>query len=219
MFHSFLKRTTRDDSFRIKLFLVLSFISNIVYTCFLFIVSKRTDSKWFFALSIYYALFSLSRIFLFTQMRPEQTHRAKILTMLTCGCFLLLINLAVSAMTFILLFGNPQVKHHEITVIALATYTFSALTVAIIGCVKYLKRNDYVFSCAKVFSLVSSSVSLLPLTNTMLITFGGCNTRLLNTLFPILCVAVACFISICAVYMIYRAYLNWKVINHEEKRE
>ena len=219
MFLPFLKRVKHELDFRTKLFLVSSCIGNIVYACFLFIVSRLTASKWFFTLSIYYALFSLSRIFIFTQMRPTQTQHANILTMLICGVFLLLINLAVSTITFILLFGNPQVEQHEITVITLATYTFSTLTVAIIGCVKYLKRNDYVFSCAKIFSLISASVSLLPLTNTMLTTFGERDTHLRNALFPILCLAVACFITICAVYMICRAYLDWKDIHHEEKRE
>ena len=219
MFRPFFQRVKQNTEFRVKLFLCLSFIGNIAYSAFLFLVSRTYSSKWFLTLSVYYALFSFARIFIFAQMRPRTTLRAKILTMLACGCFLLIINLAVSTMTFVLLFGNHSVKHHEITVITLATYTFSALTVAIIGCVKYLKRKDYVFSCAKIFSLISASVSFIPLTNTMLTTFGDADTQLKNTLFPILCIAVACFIIVCAVYMICRAYLDWRAFNHEEKRE
>ena len=218
MLRPLFQRVKQNAEFRVKVFLCLSFIGNIAYSVFLFTVSRLYSSKWFFALSVYYGLFSLARIFIFAQMRPIKS-RTKILTMLACGGFLLMINLAVSAMTFVLLFGNHSVKHHEITVITLATYTFSALTVAIVGCVKYLKRKDYVFSCAKIFSLISASVSFIPLTHTMLTTFGGAESRLKNTLFPILCIAVACFITICAVYMICRAYLDWRAFNHEEKRE
>lgn len=219
MLRATLKRIKTDAAFRVKLFLCLSFICNVVYAVFLFAVGMRSTSKWFFTLAVYYGLFSMVRIFIFVQLNPRRQLRARLLTMLICGYFLLLINLAVSVMTFILLFGEHMVQHHEITVIALATYTFTALTIAIIGCVKYLKRNDYVFSCAKLFSLISASVSLIPLTNTMLTTFGSHNTQLKNMLFPILCIAVACFIITCAVYMICKAHFDWKVLNNEKTRQ
>lgn len=218
MLRATIQRIKKDTDFRTKLVVCLSFIANVAYALFLLGVSLSYDSKWFFTLSIYYVLFSLSRIFIFTQMKPTKTQRAKLRTMLACGYFLLLINLAVSTMTFILLFGNRYVNHHEITVITLATYTFSALTVAIIGCIKYLKRKEFVFSCAKIFSLVSASVSFIPLTNTMLTVFGEETEALRKILFPILCVAVTCFIIACAVYMICKAYSHLKVLNDEEKR-
>ena len=216
MLHNLFERIKENTTFRVKLFLALSFICNLAYACFLFTVSKLSSSNWFLSLAIYYILLATARFFLFTQICFTTMQRAKIYTLFTCGVFLLVINLAISTISFLLLFHNPQTKQHEIIVIALATYTFSALTVAIIGCVKFFKRQDYLFSCAKVFSLISASVSLLPLTNTMLTTFGEDTARLRNTLFPILCIAVACFITVCAVYMICRAYLDLKVLNHEK---
>lgn len=217
--HAIFERAKKDIFFRIKLFLGLSVLFNVTYAVFLFAVSIRANSKWFFALSAYYGLFSMARLFLFVQFTTKRKLRTKIVTMLICGYFLLLINLAVATIIFILLFRDQYPRYHEITVIALATYTFASLTIAIIGCVKHLKWSNHLFSCAKLFSLISASVSFIPLTNTMLSTFGTDTMQLKNILFPILCIAVACFIITCAVYMICKAHFDLKVLKNEKSRK
>ena len=59
-----------------------------------------------------------------------------------------------------------------ITAIAMAAYTFTALTAAIINVIKYRKYNSPVYSAAKVISLAAALVSMLTLESTMLTTFG-----------------------------------------------
>ena len=211
MLHATIKHPKQDTPFRIKAFLCTSFAFNLTYAIFLLTVSILYRSQWFFAMSVYYTLFSIARIFIFVQLNPKRQPRTKIVTMLICGCFLLLINLAVSTIMFILLYGNHYVKHHEITVITMATYTFSTLTVAIIGSIKHIKENNHLFTCVKLFSLTSASVSLVTLTNVMLTTFGEANIQLRNIVLPALCGVVACFIVACAGYMIRKAHFDLKV--------
>ena len=209
----------KDTHYRIKFFLYFSLACNIAYAIFLFAVSQIYYSKWFFVMSIYYGLLSLTRIFISFQINPNKNIRSKIITMRTCGYFLLLINLVVSTMMFILMYRTTAIKHHEITVITLATYTFSSLSVAIIGILKYLKRNNHVYSCVKIISLTSASVSLVTLTNTMLATFGENNLLLRGIILPILCYIVAIFIIDCAILMIYKANLDLRILKNEEKRQ
>jgi hypothetical protein len=59
-----------------------------------------------------------------------------------------------------------------ITAIAMAAYSFVALTAAIVNVVKYRKYNSPVFSASKVISLAAALVSMLTLESTMLKTFG-----------------------------------------------
>jgi preprotein translocase subunit SecF len=59
-----------------------------------------------------------------------------------------------------------------ITAIAMAAYTFAALTTAIINVIKYRKYNSPVFSASKAISLAAALVSMLTLESTMLTTFG-----------------------------------------------
>ena len=217
MSYSFFDRIKKDTHFRIKSFLSFSFIVNIAYAIFQFVISLVYSSRWFFVMSIYYALLSISRIVVFVQLNPNKDKRVKILTMRASGYFLLLINLVVSTMMFILTNGNNFVKHHEITVIALATYTFWSLSMAIVSSVKHIKQKNYLYSCAKIIALTSASVSLVTLTNTMLITFGESNLSLRSIVLPLLCGVVAVFIITSAIFMICKANLDLRIIKNEEK--
>ncbi len=219
MVSDFLKRIKIDTRFRMKTFLCLSFVFNAVYALFLFVVSQFNFSKWFFVMSIYYGLLSLARIFVFFQVNVEKTLFSKIKTMRACGIFLFLINLVVSTMMFILIYKGRYVQHHEITVIALATYTFSSLTVAIVTSVKQLKKNDYVYSCVKVISLISASVSIVTLTNTMLATFGEENMLLRSIVLPALSVVVSVFIIASAIAMIGKANSKLRELKNEQERK
>ena len=215
MFSAFLKKIKDNIEFRIKLFLLISLIFNFGYAIFLFVVSQVYFSKWFLVMSLYYALLSTARIFIFFEINPKNSLRKKILIMRACGYFLLLLNLVVSVMIFLLIYTAPCAKYHEIIVITLATYTFSALTIAIVNIVRYLKKNEYVYSCVKVISLISASVSMLTLTNTMLATFGSDNECLRSIILPILSGVVAIFIIVCAILMIKKANNDLKVLKNE----
>ena len=159
----------------------------------------------------------LSAYFILTQINPEKELRSKITTMRACGYFLLLINIVVSSMMFILIYGNTIIKHHEITVITLATYTFSSLSFAIKSSLKQLKQNNNVYSCAKIISLTSASVSLATLTNTMLATFGEDNLLLRSIVLPILCGAITIFIIVSAFLMVYKATLDLRKLKNEKE--
>lgn len=216
---AFVEKIKTDAPFRIKLFLCLSFLFNIAYSIFLFIVARIYSSKWFFVISVYYGLLSLSRLFVFRQSSPKKTLVSKIKTMRVCGYFLLFINLVFSTMTFILIYGRQHAQYHEITVITLATYTFTSLTVAIINSVKYLRKNDHLHSCAKLISLISASVSIVTLTNTMLFTFGENEILLRSIILPLLSGAVAIFIIICAILMIRKANSDLRILDNGKERK
>lgn len=217
MLSEFLKRVRKDVCFRANLFLCLSLGFGAAYSIFLFVVSQTASSKWFFVMSIYYGLLSLSRVFIFKQIKSEKNPISQIKTMRACGCFLLLINLAVSTMMFLIIYGNQYVKHHEITVITLAAYTFSSLTVAIVSSVKFIRKNDYVYSCVKLVSLTSASVSLVTLTNTMLATFGEEEVLLRSIVLPFLSGAVSLFIIAAALLMIRKANSDLRNYKNERK--
>ena len=217
MFPMFIERIRRDIPYRIKVILCCSFIFNFGYAIFLFVVGKITSSKWFFVMSTYYVLLSLTRIFVFWQLISHKKLVSKIKTMRVCGAFLLLINLVVSTLMFLLIHENQIVQHHEITVITMATYTFTALTVAIYNSVKYLRKNDHLHFCVKIISLISASVSLVMLTNTMLATFGADNTLLRSIVLPLLSGAVAIFIILSAILLLRKANLELRILNHEKE--
>ena len=89
------------------------------------------------------------------------------------GWMLLFLNIALSIMVFFMVYWNKTFNHHEITTIALAAYTFTSFTVAIISYIKYKKFKSPVYSAAKSISLTSACVSIITLEATMLTSFGS----------------------------------------------
>ena len=219
MFVPFWGKIRSDTDFRIKAFLLLSLVCNLAYASFLFFVSQRDSSQWFLVISIYYGLLSIVRIFIFAQINLKNVVRRKIMTLRISGFFLVFFNIVVSVMMFLLIYTAPCVKHHEITVIAIATYTFSSLIIAIISSVKYLKENHYLYFSVKMISLISASVSMVTLTNTMLATWGEGDMLLRNIILPILSGAVSIFIIVSAVLMIKKSDFDLRILKDEEKGE
>ena len=217
MLSQFFYKIKKDTHYRIKIFLYISLVFNIAYSIFLFVVSQIYYSKWFLVMSIYYGFLSTARIFILFQINPKKNMHSRIITMRACGYFLLLINLVVSTMMFILIYRNNVIKHHEITVITLATYTFLSLSLAIVGILKHLKQNNHVYSCVKIISMTSASVSFATLTNTMLATFGENNLMLRSIILPILCGAISIFIIVCAILMIRKATLDLRILKNEKE--
>ena len=89
-----------------------------------------------------------------------------------CGFVFLLMNTALALIIFFMVYWSRTFEHHMITAIAMAAYTFTAFTVAIINVIKYKKYNSPVFLASKAISLAAALVSMLTLESTMLTTFG-----------------------------------------------
>ncbi len=167
-------------------------------------------SPWFYSLAAYYACLAFMRFFLVRQTlrhRPGAQMRQELRWYRICGWTFLVMNLALSAMMLYRIRENRGVRHHEITTIAMAAYTFASLTMAIVNAVKFRRHPSPAVSAAKAISLASAVVSLLTLENTMLLTFGGeemtPKTQLL--FLAISGGAVAALIVAMAVYMIVQS--------------
>lgn len=207
----------RDIRFRTQLFLCASFTLNIVYSIFLFAVSYINSSRWFFVMSLYYGLLCSLRGFVFFRLCYGKSETSKIKTMFFCGLFLLFMNTVISALMFILIHGDKFVKHHEITVIAIAAYTFATLIIAIVGSIKRLRANHAVYFSAKCISLVSAGVSMVTLTDTMLATWGGNNELLRSIILPLLSGTVAVFIIACALFMMRKSVCDLRNLKNEKE--
>ena len=132
----------------------------------------------------------------------------------TCGIVFLVMNLALTLMIFFMVYWNRTFNHHEITTIAMAVYTFTSLTHAIINTVKYRKYNSPVYSASKAISLASAVVSVLTLESTMLTTFND-GTMDLTTRRIMLGAsggAISVFIIAMAIYMIVQGTKKIKLL-------
>lgn len=200
-------RWQNDPRLRIKASLYSSLILNTAYAVFQLWLGFYHRSFWFCSLSGYYISLAIMRFFLARYTRKNeagQKMQEELTKYRACGWVFLLMNLALSLMIFFMVYFNRTFTHHEITTIAMAAYTFTALFLAIINILKYRKYNSPVYSAAKAISLASALVSLLTLEATMLTTFndGSLDIITRKAMLGISGGAISAVIITMALYMI-----------------
>ena len=169
-------RKWQDDTrLRVNVSLYGSLAWNALYGLFQLWLGFYHHTFWFYSLGAYYICLGVMRLFLLLHTRkyaPGEKMQTELVKYRACGCVFLLMNLALALIIFFMVYWNRTFEHHMITAIAMAAYTFTAFTVAIVNVVKYRKYNSPVFSASKAISLAAALVSMLTLESTMLTTFG-----------------------------------------------
>lgn len=207
--NKYVNRLITDAHLKVKLSLYGAFAFNAAYAVFQLGLGRYHSSVWFYSLAVYYILLAVMRFFLLRDVRayaPGENMALEWRRYRFCGAVLLIMNLALAVIVFYITWQNRGFEHHPITTIAMAAYTFTAFTVAIVNLVKYRKYKSPVFSAAKAISLASAAVSMLTLETAMLTAFGETETenfRVIMTGATGTCVCI--FVLVMAVYMIAHA--------------
>ena len=217
---AFFKTFGRENKFlllwrsntRLRMIVTLygSLIWNTAYAAFQLGMGFWHRSFWFFSLAGYYIALAVMRLFLVRHTgrhRAGERMREELVRYRACGIVFLIMNLALALIIFFMVYWNRTFDHHEITAIAMAAYTFTSLTMAIVNVFKYRKYNSPVYSASKAISLAAACVSMLTLESTMLTTFGADSMTLAarRILLGTSGGAISAFIIVMAVYMIVHA--------------
>lgn len=203
-------RWLEDANLRINISLYGSLIWNTAYALFQLALGFRHHTFWYYSMAGYYIALAVMRFFLVrhtSRHAPGEKMRHELIRYRACGFVFLLMNLALSVMIFFMIYWNRTFNHHKITTIAMAAYTFTAFTLAVVNMIKYRKYNSPVYTASKTISLAAASVSMLTLESTMLTTFDdGTLTLFVRRLFlGISGGAVSAFIIVMAIYMIIQS--------------
>ena len=212
-------RIWQDDTrLRVNVSLYGTLIYNTAYALLQLGMGFWHHTFWFYSLAGYYISLAVMRFFLVrhtSKHKPGEKMLDELIKYRACGIVFLIMNLALALMTFFMVYWNRTFNHHEITTIALAAYTFTSLTLAIINTVKYRKYNSPVYSASKAISLASACVSMLTLESTMLTTFGDGTMSLTGRriLLGISGGVISVFIIAMAIYMIVNGTKKIKLLN------
>ena len=169
------RKWQEDTRLRVNVSLYGSFFWNIAYALFQLWLGFYHHTFWFYSLGAYYICLALMRFFLLLHTRkyaPGERMKTELVRYRACGWVFLAMNLALTVIVFFMVYWNRNFEHHMITAIAMAAYTFTTFTVAIINVIKYRKYNSPVFSASKAISLAAALVSMLTLEATMLTAFS-----------------------------------------------
>lgn len=202
-------RYTSDVRLRMKLSLHSAFAFNAVYAVFQLCLGLWHHSVWFYAMAGYYLLLATMRLLLFRYTgshAPGEDQRAEWRRYRFCGVCLLLTTFVLAIFIIYFVWKIRVFRHHEITTITMATYTFASLALAIVNAVRYKSYGSPAYSAAKAISLASAIVSVLTLENAMFTAFGQQTGELLRQIMlGATGVAVVFAVQGIALYMIVNA--------------
>ena len=215
--NKYARRWLDDAHLRVNTSLYGGLLWNTAYALLQLGMGFWHHTFWFYSLAGYYVILAVMRFFLVrytTKNKPGEKQREELIRYRACGIVFLAMNLTLSVMIFFMVYWNRTFEHHEITTIALATYTFTAFTKAIISIIKYRKYNSPVYSAAKAISLASACVSMLTLEATMLTTFNNGSIDLTGRRIMLGCTGavVSVFVVVMAVYMIVQSTKKLKAL-------
>jgi hypothetical protein len=174
--NKYARRWYEDERLRVNVSLYGSLSWCALYGIFQLWLGFYHGTFWFYSLGAYYVCLGSVRFFLVrhtTRYAPGEKIKAELEKYRACGIVFLVMNSALTLIIFFMVYFNRTFEHHMITAIAMAAYTFTALTAAIVNVIKYREYNSPAYSASKAIALAAALVSVLTLESTMLTTFGG----------------------------------------------
>ena len=201
---------TIKDFFTPQNSILISAFINTAYAVFNFFVGWQNNSPWFISVGGYYLLLCIIRFFLIkeTDRANKKADGTRMIFELKIyrivGVVMFIVNIAMSVMAVQMIWQNGGTVHSDIMTIAMATFTFYYLTVAIINLQKYRKTTQPIHSAAKMLNFACALMSIFTLQSSMISAFG--NDEVFRQQVNI---ATGCAVFILvfglAVYMIRRA--------------
>ena len=212
--NKYIVRYRSDTHLRIKINLTATFLLNFAYAIFQFFIGLYHGSFWFYSMFAYYLFLAITRFYLMKhtlKFEPNEKPKDELKKYIFSGWMMLVLNMALSVMIFFMVYWNKTFKHHQITTIALAAYTFISFAIAIVNFIRYRKYKSPLFNAAKSISLTSASVSIITLETTMLTSFGADMDLSTRKLFLGLTgAAVSLFVLTLAIIMIIKGTRMYK---------
>ena len=163
-------RLKEDKRYRIVTFALCGFAINILYALYNGALGILSHSVWFLSLCAYYTILSSMRLGVIIQDRRNISTENFITNV--CGVMLIVLSFVLSGSVYVSLANNIAVKHQEIIMITIATYTFYKVVFAIVNTVTIRKENSLLLSTIRNISCADAAVSILSLQRSMLVSFG-----------------------------------------------
>ncbi len=222
--NKFAVRWFTDRHLRVNVSLYGSLLWNTAYAVLQLGLGFWHGSFWFFSLAGYYLCLAVMRFFLVgytKRFKPGERVRSELVRYRACGIAFLIMNIALTVIILFMVYLNRTFRHHEITAIAMAAYTFVSLSAAIVNIIKYRKIGSPVYSASKAISLAAACVSMLTLESTMLTAFGSdkVTPAFRSIMLGVSGSAVSAFIIGMAVYMIFKSNKQLKLIKEKTAPE
>ena len=147
---------------------------NFVYALGNCVVGFYTHSWWFITVGAYYAVLTVTRYSVLQVGRKAQgNYDTERFARRITGVLLVVLSFCIVGVNILSAIKDRGTDFHEIVMITIATYTFTKITMSIIGMVKAKHSASPVLKTLRNISLADACVSIYTMQRSMLVSFPG----------------------------------------------
>ena len=158
-------KTTRID--RVQKTTLISLVFNILYCACHIVFGAVTASWWFLTIGLYYAVLSIIR---FAVLRHKGNNR---LLVRFTGAMLIVLSVSLVGTVILAFVKDRGTVFPLIAMLAIATYTFTKITLATIKWIKARRSTSAKRLTLRNISFANAFVSIYSLQRSMLVSFEG----------------------------------------------
>lgn len=133
-----------------------------------------THSWWFITVGAYYTVLAMIRFsVLQIQRKASGNYDTELFARRFTGILFIVLSVCIVGVNIMCAVEERGTVFHEIIMITIATYTFTKITMAVIGMVKAKRSPSPVLKTLRNISLVEACVSVYSMQRSMLVSFPG----------------------------------------------
>ena len=204
--NSYTRRYVTDAAFKTEINLACSLVLDLFYAGVNGLLALFYGAHWFAVFAGYYAVLSFMRFMLFRNLgknRKAANRLRELKRVRFCAFILLTVNLILSALVLMMLYSPWNVEDVGVLIYVAALYSFGALTLSLVGLIRFRKYQSPSLSASKMIGLTAALVSMLTLEVMMFSVFGGDMSIQIQKLFIAATGAGICAVIICmSLYLI-----------------
>ena len=194
---------------------------NITYALGNCITGFLTGSWWFITVGAYYTVLAITRFSVLLVKRKANGERdIEFFARRITGILLTVLSFCIIGVNVMSAVKDRGIAFHEIVMITVATYTFTKITIAIIGMVKARYSYSPVTKTLRNIALADACVSIYTTQRSMLVSFPGmesANILLMNILTGTAVWIVVLFLGINLIGGKYIDMAKSKIVKANEK--
>ena len=185
------------------------------------LIGFLTHSWWFITVGAYYTVLAITRFsVLQIKRKASGNYDTELFARRITGILLVALSFCIVGVNILSAVKDRGTAFHEIIMITIATYTFTKITMAVIGMVNAKRSASPVLKTLRNISLADACVSVYTMQRSMLVTFPGMEAAeilLLNILTGTAVWIVVLFLGINLIGGKYTDMAKSKIVKANEK--
>jgi len=147
---------------------------NVAYALGNCIIGFLAHSWWFITVGAYYTVLAITRFsVLQIKRKASGNYDTELFARRITGILLVVLSVCIVGVNIMSAVKDRGTTFHEIVMITIATYTFTKITISIIGMVKAKCSASPVLKTLRNISLADACVSIYTMQRSMLVSFPG----------------------------------------------